>query len=647
MELPSVASLEFEQIKNSIKTFLKNQSDFSDYDFEGSNLSMLVDVLAYNTMYTSYNINMAANELNLDTSVLRDNIVSHAKKLGYNPNSYTCSKLTIDITVSNVSSFDAVRLNPGNVLTTVVNNKTYPFIIRNTITKPVSGQTTVTFKDVELIQGTNYNISYVVADSNENQRFFVPNNFVDSDTIRIYIKNDSSSTAFEEYSRVYSIDELGPNDKIFFVEEIQDQKYEIIFGDGALGRKLINGEVVVIEYVITTGAAANNIKNKSNFTPVYSLTGVTGLSTSTIGVSNVDFTIISDKTDGGSEFESIKSIKYRAPRYFASQHRAVTTLDYESQIQNIYPNAELVKVIGGESLTPPQYGKVVISIKPKIGGTISEFDKNKIKNSLRKYNIGSVVPEIIDAETLYVTIKYYISYSTTKTKKTSEELKSLIDTSILNYSKKSDVKDFGGSLVSTEVSCEIRDIDASIKNIVFKVYLKKIITLYGGIEFKYLFNFNKQSKKNTSSTYSFVSSQFCIEESEVPVYIWVSSDNCLVDDNKIYISTINGTVLGTVGEIDFTTGAGNFTLTSCQDDTIEIYIVPENPDVDAPDNEFIEIYYDGELLPDTEQLPGDDEELPTPIITPIEETLPPDGEDTPPPPDIETYTPETTDNCLV
>ena len=189
MELPSVASLEFEQIKNSIKTFLKNQSDFSDYDFEGSNLSMLVDVLAYNTMYTSYNINMAANELNLDTSVLRDNIVSHAKKLGYNPNSYTCSKLTIDITVSNVSSFDAVRLNPGNVLTTVVNNKTYPFIIRNNITKPVSGQTTVTFKDVELIQGTNYNISYVVDDSNENQRFFVPNNFVDSDTIRIYIKN--------------------------------------------------------------------------------------------------------------------------------------------------------------------------------------------------------------------------------------------------------------------------------------------------------------------------------------------------------------------------------------------------------------------------------------------------------------------------
>jgi hypothetical protein len=648
MELPSVASLEFEQIKNSIKTFLKNQSDFSDYDFEGSNLSMLVDVLAYNTMYTSYNINMAANELNLDTAVLRDNIVSHAKKLGYNPNSYTCAKVTVDITASNVGSLDYVRLNSGNILTTVINNKTYPFIIRDSITKPVtSGQTTVTFKNVELLQGTNYNISYVVDDSNENQRFFVPNNFVDSATIRVYVKNDSTSTSFEEYTRVYSIDELGPNDKIFFVEEIQDQKYEVIFGDGALGRKLINGEVVIIEYVITSGAVVNNIKNKTNFTPVYSLSGISGLSTSTIGIVNVDFTLVSEKTDGGSEFESIKSIKYRAPRYFASQHRAVTTLDYESQIQNIYPNAELVKVIGGESLTPPQYGKVIISIKPKIGGTISDFDKNKIKNQLKKYNIGSVIPEIIDAETLKVVMKYYISYTKSKTKKTPEELKSIIDSAILNYSNKSDVKNFGGSLISTEVTCDIKDLDSSIKNIIIKTYLKKTIPLYGNIEFKYNFNFNKQIKKNPTSQYSMVSSQFCIEESDAPVFIWVGADNCETEDNNIYISTIYGTVLGKVGTIDFGTGKGTFTLTACKDDNIDISVIPENPDVDAPSNEFIDIEYDGEIFEDTDTITADDEQLPTPEVEEPDTSTSTTTEETVPVPDISNYTPETTDKCLV
>jgi hypothetical protein len=348
MELPSVAALEFEQIKASIKNYIKTKTDFQDYDFEGSNLSMLVDVLAYNTMYTSYNANMIANELNLDTAVIRDNVVSHAKKLGYTPNSYTSSKVLSNITVNNVSQYESVQINPGPIFSVVQNNQSYTYISRNPVSINTNNSGSVIFENLSFVEGLEFTIQYTVDESNENQRFFVPNNFVDMDSITVSIIADETGVSLNQqenvedfYTRKNSIVGVTSSDKVFFVEEVQDQKYEIIFGDNVIGRKLENGEIIIIRYVVTSGSKCNNFTIlPTNF--IGTIVGTrTGVSDTIISSSDIVPEILG-KTDGGSEFEDIKSIKYRAPRWYSSQQRAVTPSDYESIIQNIISSEKAV-----------------------------------------------------------------------------------------------------------------------------------------------------------------------------------------------------------------------------------------------------------------------------------------------------------------
>jgi len=396
MELPTISALEFSQIRESIKNYIKTKTDFKDYDFEGSNLSMLVDILAYNSMYSSYNVNMAANELNLDTSVLRDNVVSHAKRLGYTPNSYTSARIEFNITANNISQYQSIYIPAGPLFSVTQNNKTYTFITRDRYILNTQGVSSATFTNIEVKEGQEFSIRYTVDDSNENQRFFVPNNFVDADSIKISVISDPATNLEVEYEKKTSIVGVGPSDKIFFVEEVQDQKYEIIFGDDVIGRKLQNGEVIIIRYVITSGSTANDIAG-SQLKFVGTVKGVNNGVETTIGAVNITSTPLSTKTDGGSEFEPIKSIKYRAPRYYASQQRAVVNNDYESILQNIYANADLVRVVGGETKSPPEYGKVFISIKPKVGSKISPVEKRRIVDEIKTYTVGSITPVIEDA----------------------------------------------------------------------------------------------------------------------------------------------------------------------------------------------------------------------------------------------------------
>lgn len=587
MELPTISALEFDQIRESIKNFIKRKTDFQDYDFEGSNLSMLVDILAYNSMYSSYNINMASNELNLDTAVLRDNVVSHAKRLGYTPNSYTSSTAVFDITVNNVSQYQSVYINPGPIFSATNNNKTYTYIIRDKIIENTQGASSITFKNITVQEGQQFSIRYTVDDTNENQRFFIPNNFIDANSIKVSVISDPATNLEVEYQKKSSIVGVTSSDKIFFVEEVQDQKYEIIFGDDVIGRKLQNGEIVIIEYVITSGSAANSI-NTSQLKFIGTINGSHPSGDQVIGNINVSVSAISTKTDGGAEFETIKSIKYRAPRYYAAQQRAVVNNDYESILQNIYANADLVRVMGGESKSPPEYGKVFISIKPKVGTKISATEKRRITDEIKTYTVGSITPVIEDANPFYILMIINIIYDKNRTKKDAGKLSTLINQEVLKYNLDDEFKNFNGVFSSSKLICQIRDIDSSIKFVVIKPIFKRVVELYPNTFYRYKLKFYSKIKSNVSDKYTMISDAFCLKGYNEPLFLAAFSNKFAgynVNDctqrlnSDIYLLTLKERVVAKVGTINYETGELDFNIVSCQDTPLNIYVIPESPDI--------------------------------------------------------------------
>jgi hypothetical protein len=590
MELPSVSSLEFEQIKRSIKNFIKTKTEFKDYDFEGSNLSMLVDVLAYNSMYSAYNVNMAANELNLDTAVIRDNIVSHAKRLGYTPTSYTSAKVTVGITANDITdnTVTDLTLTSGPVLSAVTSDGSIVTFLNKENIKVVknSNESSVTFSNINLIEGLELSLEYYVDYSNENQRFIMPNNFIDSESIKVFVlsdPNDENSTGIE-YTRKKSIVGVSSSDKIFFVEEIQDQQYEIIFGDNVIGRKLENGEKITVTYIISSGSIANDIKNFEFIGNIVTNT------TSVIGIGSVTFNIVSGQSEGGSEFEDIRSIKYRAPRYYAAQQRAVTTSDYESIVQSIYPNIDIIKVTGGEQLNPPQYGKVLISIKPKIGEKISTTEKNRIVADIKNYIVGSVTPIIYDAVPFYIVVNPTIVYDASKTTKSTSSFNSDIDVKIQEFNKNSDFKSFGGVYSASKLTSALETIDSSIKFITVSTIFKIPLTVFSGVSYRYEADFYAILNNKVNSRYTLISDPFCVQGIRVPVrlisYAYGSVNCDEVSTQSIYLATLQGRVLREVGVINYKTGKIQFFVVSCDDSEINIYVTPLTPDITTGPNVY-------------------------------------------------------------
>lgn len=574
MELPVVSALEFEQLKSSIKTFIKTKTDFKDYDFEGSNLSMLVDVLAYNTLYTSYNVSMAANELNLDTAVFRDNVVSIAKRLGYNPNSYTSSKVTTNITVNNTQNFDSIRIEPGPILAASANGQNFTFILRDNLEINVKGKQSVVFPSVQLLEGSDFSISYTVDTTNEHQRFFIPNSFVDAESIRVFVVSDPSTNKEEEYTKKTTIVDVSATSKIFFVEEVQDQKYEVVFGDDVFGRKLRDGEIIRVQYVISSGSQSNNIKI---FDFVGTVFGRTNNIENVIGTNNIQFEITSEFSDGGSEFETIRSIKYAAPRYYASQERTVTVSDYESVIKQIYPNADLVKVVGGESLFPPRFGKVFVSIKPFIGESVSSGEKQRIVKELNKYKVGSVDVEILDPSEITIIAKPIVTYDASKTRNTQSDLISLINGVFLKYTEDINFNSFGGKYSDLEIRCLIKDVDDAIQFTKVPVYLQQNISLFQSVENFYEVDFFTKLKRDGNDEYYVLSDPFCVQGIASPVVLGAKS-GCEAE-SLLYLYYLNGTPVKSVGTIDMNLGKLRFTLTACQNTPINITVIPEITDI--------------------------------------------------------------------
>lgn len=607
MELPSVAALEFNQLRASIKNYIKTKSDFTDYDFEGSNLSMLVDILAYNTLYTTYNINMASNELNLDTAVLRDNIVSHAKKLGYIPGSYTSAKGNIDITVSGLSllNVDRIGLKSGPVLSTKYQGKYYTFVSKEPINLTVpAGSDSVVFRDIELVEGTIFTINYTVDTTNENQRFIIPNNYIDADSVKVFVKDDNTATTSVQYERKNTIVGISQSDPIFFVEEIQDQQYEIIFGDDVIGRKLQNGEVVTIEYIVTAGGTLNNVKESAlKFIGTVEYTDPAAPNTpQKISLSNINFVLNSDFTDGGSDFEPISSIKYRAPRYYASQGRAVTISDYESLIMQLYGNADLVKVVGGETLTPPEYGKVYITIKPKVGEVVSSSEKKRIIKELKEYIVGSITPVIRDPKRYRIRLSPYIIYNNKKTRKTPTALQKLVRDLIVDFENSDSFKNFGGIYSQSSLLSDVQNLDSSITfaNIKTKLCVQIDLEINNRIETKYEASFFTKINPKINGKYAVISDYFCVPGYANPLFLGVLSfgeSNCVIDNN-IYLIDEFGNLVSVVGSIDFETGEFSFSVSSCSDSPINICAIPETANLDVDEETYPTIEIDQTVIID-------------------------------------------------
>ena len=467
-----LTSLDFENIKAELKDYLKNNTDFTDYDFEGSALANIVDLLAYNTHYQSFVSNMIANESFLDSSILRDNVVLHAKSLGYLPRSAKSSSSLFNFNVFSTfsgltgSAPGSITIKAGSVFNAIKDKVSYSLSTPSDIVTPLvyvnpqaPGQgATGTYNNVRLYEGTYLSTSWIVDQNNLDQRFIIPNTGLDLDTLIIKVQPSAGSTASDLYTRGVNITQVTSTSKVYFVQEIEDEKYELVFGDGVVGAKLPNNSKVTATYIISSGADANGIQGTSNFVFAGNITNNLSVTpgSQTVTIAN------SPITEGGAKPETIDSIKFQAPRFYSAQNRAVTADDYETIVRLVYPNVDDIFAYGGEEASPPEYGKVKIVIKPKSGSTLSVSTKEFIKSKLRSYKVASLTTDIVDPHVLYPTINSIIYFNSETTTKSASEIKTLVERSIDLYEESTALSRFGGKLKYSKLIAVIDDADPSI-----------------------------------------------------------------------------------------------------------------------------------------------------------------------------------------
>lgn len=469
--IPSqLTSLDFFEIKESIRSYLRTRKEFTDYDFEGSSASYLLDILAYNTYYTAFNANMALNESFLETATVRDNIVKVAKQLNYTPRSIkaavACVSLTAQtqISIDNVSYPEFATLKRGDVFIAENPNDNYTFCLTRDVQVPVNKSTGMaTFDNILIYQGNLLNYDYVV-DYTQKQDFIIPQENVDTNLIYVDISPNAQSTEIDTYNLNKNVTELNSSSRIYFLEETDDLRYRLIFGDGVIGRKLIDGEYINISYVNTYGAEANG---SSNFAYIGNIIDSDGR---VIPPAGITLTTI-DPAQQGEDRETGLSIKFRAPRAYATQNRAVTEADYEHIVSEIYPQAASVTAYGGEKLVPPVYGKVYIAVRPKTGTKLNATTKVKIKNDLKRYTVASIEPVIIDPMTYYIIPKSYVYYNGNQTALSGSQLGTKLLQNIDQYNKSNSTDKFGGRIDGSKFAAMLDNSDTSISGSVTQLTL--------------------------------------------------------------------------------------------------------------------------------------------------------------------------------
>lgn len=455
----NVSELDYDQIRSNLKSYLQSQSQFQDYDFEGSALSTVIDVLAYNTFYNAFNANMMANELYLDTSQVRNNVISHAKTLGYIPRSRTAAFAGIDVTVNSpANSPSSLTIDRGTVFTTKIDNKNYQFVNLEAQTiQPVNN--VYKFSNLIITQGSIRTYEYIVDNTDTRQRFDIPDSNVDTSTLIVKVKPNANSSDTAVYARVQNVVDVDGDSQVYFLQEGIDGKFEIYFGDNIFGNKLEAGNIIQLEYLVSEGKSANGAKT-------FSLSG------SIQGNSNVTITTVS-KSGGGADREDIESIRFNAPLSFLSQNRVVTADDYSTIIKNNYSDAETVAVWGGEENEPPEYGKVYISVKPKSAETLTAVQKQFIvDNILKTKNLVSITPEIIDPSYTYISLHTFFKYDPNLTSLTSGELKQKVIGVIQDYND-TVLQKFDGVFRQSQLLSAIDNCDPSILNSTVRVFMQK------------------------------------------------------------------------------------------------------------------------------------------------------------------------------
>ena len=468
MPLVNFSNVDFDQIKFSIQNYLKANSNFTDYDFEGSNLSTIIDTLAYNTYIASYNANMATNEVFIDSATLRENVVSLARNIGYVPRSRKSAKANISFNVnaSNTSA-SSLTLKAGLVALSDqrFGTETYSFCIPDDITVPVRSDGLAQFYDIDIYEGTHITQTFTKSSRNPYQRFILTNGGIDTSLLRVKVFNNDTSTVSRKFNEFDSLISLDSESRIFFLQETDNERYELLFGDGTFGVALQENEYISVDYILCNGSSGNNIGQFSYSGTLVNNNG----DTVTAGVSVVS---TNQSTIGGKEIESIDSIKKYAPRIYASQNRAVTAADYEALLPKIYPETESVSAYGGEELSPPSFGRVFISVKPYNGVYLSSSIKQNIKNELRKYAVAGITAEIVDLKYLYVETNSTVYYNSNLASN-APAVKTVVSNNLTHYSNSSELNKFGARFKYSKFLNVIDNSEASITSNITTVNMRR------------------------------------------------------------------------------------------------------------------------------------------------------------------------------
>ena len=525
MPLVNFSNLDFDQVKTTLTDYIQSNSNFTDYDFQGSNLSTIIDLLAYNTYITSYNANMVANEVFLDSATLRENVVSLARNIGYVPKSKTASRATISFTVdtTNVSPVPAsLTLKAGPVAGSsgTFGNSSAIFSILEDITVPVYDGTAV-FNDITVYEGTLLTSNFIFNTRNVNQKFILPNAGVDTDLISIKVKNNESSTASVAYKLQDSLFDINSLSNVYFIQEVEDERYQIFFGDGIFGKALEDNNFISVNYIVTNGDSANGV---SSFTFSGRITYIRNAQNYTVtsGVSLITTETISS---GGEVIESVDSVKKFAPRIYASQNRCLTANDYETLIPSrIYPETESISVFGGEELIPPQYGKVFISIKPKSGDFLPNLTKENIKLKLKKYAVAGIIPEILDLKYLFLEVNSKIYYNTNFAP-SAEYVSTVIQNNTNKYAESSEMNKYGARFKYSKFLKVIDDSSDAVTSNITTVNMRRDLRVAVNTWAEYSIGFGNEFHIKSMDGYNIKTSAFKV--------------NGIVDD--VYLSDIPNT----------------------------------------------------------------------------------------------------------
>ena len=526
MSLTNFTNLDFDQIKKSLKDYLQNNSDFTDYDFEGSNLSTILDVLAYNTYITSYNANMISNEVFIDSATLRENVVALARNIGYVPRSKKSSRTKVNFSV-NLSSVSPsppnITLKKGPVASTgnQFRNQSFVFNIPEDKTVSIIDGIAV-FDDLEIYEGTVIDQTFTYSSRNPFQKFILPNTGIDLDTLVVKVKPSSQSsvvTKYERHDNLFDNDTgttVNGNSNIFFLQEVTSEQYELIFGDGIFGKKLQDGNVIEVSYIVTSGDSANGV---NNFTYSGKLSYVRN-SVEIVVTSGISFISNRLPSSGGENIEGVDSIRKYAPQIYATQNRALSANDYEILIPNkIYPETESFSVFGGEELVPPQYGKVFISIKPRNGDFVPNLIKQNIKRDLKKYAVAGIVPEILDLKYLFIETNSKVYYNTNLAPNASF-VSTKIQRDLTTYSESSELNKYGARFKYSKFLKVIDQSHESVTSNITTIEMRRDLRLATSETAEYAIDFGNQFHIRSMGGFNIRSSAFRVLNINADVYLY-------------------------------------------------------------------------------------------------------------------------------